>query len=143
RDVQKLLRKEVGSGKDFEYIALLSSAGTLLAESGDTSNRDRTLNAEPIETLSQSFWPKQFAIVLFSDRIYKKTISIRKGNDPFADVIAGISTASIRRELSGPLLLSSIFALSVVGVVLLLAVLSTPIVLKPLRDVFKSIEQLE
>jgi len=143
REVQMLLRTEAGSGKEFEYIALLSSAGTLLAESGDTANRDQTLNAEPIETLSRSFWPKQFAIVLLSDRVYKKIISIKKDSDPFADVIAGISTANMRRELRGPLLLSSIFALSVIGIVLLLAVLSTPIVLKPLRDVFKSIEQLE
>ena len=142
-DVQMLLRTEAGPAKDFEYVALVSSAGQLLAESGDSAARDQTLMAEPIERLSGAFWPKQFAIVLFSNRIYKKTISIKMDNSPFADVIAGISTSNMRRELRNPLLLTAIFALSVVGIVLLVAVLSTQLVLKPLRDVFKSIEQLE
>ncbi len=141
--VRRMLSAVTGPDKDFSYVALISADGTLLAKSDPEDKLANAAAQQPFEKLSSASSPRPLAIVLFTNREYQMRTSIKLGSQPFADVIAGISTVDLRRALRLPLLLGGIFALSVVGLVLLVAVFSSPFVLKPLREVLKSIDQLE
>ena len=141
--VRRMLSAVTGPDKDFSYVALISADGTLLAKSDPEDKLANAAAQQPFEKLASAPWPRPLAIVLFTNREYQMRTSIKLGSQPFADVIAGISTVDLRRALRLPLLLGAIFALSVVGLVLLVAIFSSPFVLKPLREVLKSIDQLE
>ena len=141
--VRRMLSAVTGPDKDFSYVALTSADGILLAKSDPEDKLANSAAQQPFEKLSSAPWPRPLAMVLFTNREYQMRTSIKLGSQPFADVIAGISTLELRRALRLPLLLGGIFALSVVGIVLLFAVFSSPFVLKPLREVLNSIDQLE
>jgi signal transduction histidine kinase len=143
KSVQTMMTVTTGPEKDFSYVALISFEGKLLVKADPEGKLESGATPEPFEKLSTASAPRPLFIVLFTDREYQMRTSIKLGSQPFADVIAGISTVELRHALRTPLLLGVILALSVVGFVLLVAVFSSPFVLKPLREVLKSIDQLE
>lgn len=141
--VPVILRLRVGPNQEFTYAALIDAKGALIAETDPHQLRGSMPAAVPIEALERAFWPEQLFLVFFCERRYELRSLLTLSNQPFAEIITGLTTSDLRRELRGPALLNIIFALTILGIALLVGVLSSPFVLRPLRDVVASIEQLE
>ncbi|MGA1367766.1 MAG: sensor histidine kinase [Blastocatellia bacterium] len=88
-------------------------------------------------------WTTQLWQIFQSDAVYEIGIPLSLGGSPYAQVVAGVSTESIRQQLSPTLQLSLLFSLIMILLALLVAMLSSNLVLWPLREVMQSIEQLE
>jgi signal transduction histidine kinase len=137
--VRELLSTYTGPNREFAYTALVKVDGTPIIEFGERANTPPV----PLETLENAFWPSQLWRLWLNRSSYELRSELKLNNQPFAQIIARVSGPDIRREIQAPILLILIFAASLAGVALLVALLSSPFVLRPLRDVFASIEQLE
>jgi len=141
--VQVLLDASTGPDKEFAYSVLISADGSPIAIADPQQLRTSAPAYSSIEELERAFWPRQLLLLYFTDRLYEIRSVLKLSNARFAEIATGIAMANLRRDLRVPTQLSLIFTLTIAGLVLLLAVLSTPLVLRPLQDMVTSIEQLE
>jgi signal transduction histidine kinase len=94
-------------------------------------------------SLVEASWASQLWRIFQQDKIYEIGIPLRLGDEPYAQVVAGISTESIRQQLSPTIQLSAFFSVIMVVLAVLIALLSSNLVLWPLREVMESIGHLE
>lgn len=138
--VTALLNATAGPDQEFSYAVLVSSEGSPIAEAETPVHPGK---AAPLEALERASWPKQLFLLAFTSREYEMRSALKLSNRPFAEIVTGVFTADLRRDLKFPAFLSAVFALTIAGLVLLAALLSSPLVLRPLRELVSSIEQLE
>lgn len=138
--VTALLNASAGPDQEFSYAVLLSADGSLIAEA-ETPMHPGT--ATSLDQLERASWPKQLVLLAFTSREYEMRSALKLSNRPFAEIVTGVFTSDLRRDLKFPAFLSAVFALTIAGLVLLAALLSSPLVLRPLRELVSSIEQLE
>lgn len=134
--------------KIFAYCALVSLDGAVIAQSdphnllqsvGGVSNR-----IKPIGEFEPSRWYYKLWELWRSDNVYEiQSNTFKFKNEPFAKLIAGVPAARFREDLAPTIKLSFIFASIIAGLCLLTAVMSSNLVLWPLREVMDSIEELE
>ncbi len=146
-NVRSLVSASTNDPNGFAYCALISLDGAVITQSdphkllqsaGGPSSR-----IKPIDQFETSRWYRQLWELWRNDHVYEiqKTFNFR--NEPFARLVAGVSAARFREDLSPTIKLSVIFASIIAGLCLLTAVMSSNLVLWPLREVLDSIEELE
>lgn len=144
RALATLLQAQTGAEREFTYTALLTVDGATLLEADPQQRRNPGAAPRPIEEFENAVWTRQlWHLFVRGDTSYELRTQLKLNNQPFAVIIAGVTAAQLRRELRAPLLLTLAFAGSLVGLILLGALLSSPFILRPLRDLIASIEQLE
>jgi signal transduction histidine kinase len=146
-NVRSLIKAGVSNPKDFAYVALISQDGAVIASS-DPQNllqsagqpQSRIINLGKLES---SRWYRQLWDLWRNDNVYEMQKAFDFRNKPFASLVAGVPAASFREDLAPTIQLSVIFASIIAGLCLLTAVMSSNLVLWPLREVMESIEELE
>jgi signal transduction histidine kinase len=138
--VAALLNASAGPDQEFSYAILVSADGSPIAQA-DTPVHPAS--ATSLDLLERALWPKQLFLLLFTNREYEIRSALKLSTRPFAEIVTGVLTGDLRRDLRVPAFLSLVFALTIAGLVLLAALLSSPLVLRPLRELVSSIEQLE
>lgn len=158
--VRSLIQSSTNGKSEVVYCAIVLLDGEVIAQSNPrgvfpAGPRDESsLRASTAEgasrprvrryaSLVEASWTTQLWQIFREDAIYEIGIPLRMGEKPFAEVVAGLSTASIRQQLSPTIQLSLLFSLIMIMLALLVAMLSSNLVLWPLREVMQSIEQLE
>ncbi len=146
-NVRSLIKSGVSNPKGFSYIALISLDGAVIANS-DPQNLAQTAGqpasrVRPMRDFAEARFYRQLWELWRRDYVYQieKTVSFR--NEPFARLIAGAPASQYREDLWPTIKLSAVFALILAGVCVLAAVISSNVVLSPLREVMESIEELE
>jgi signal transduction histidine kinase len=138
--------------KVFAYCALVSLDGAVIAQSDPHNLRQNVGGVsdriKPFGEFESSRWYRQLWELWRHDDVYEiqsKTYNLKKEskNEPFAKLIAGVPAARFREDLAPTIKLSFIFASIIAGLCLLTAVMSSNLVLWPLREVMDSIEELE
>ncbi len=146
-NVRALLKAGAHDPKDFAYCALISLDGVVIAQSDPQSVLQRVGQPNsPIKSIGQfesSRWYRQLWDLWRHDNVYEIQKTFNLKNEPFAKLIAGVPAARFREDLAPTIKLSFIFASIIAGLCLLTAVMSSNLVLWPLREVMDSIEDLE
>lgn len=146
--VDETVRKMVRAGteneeKGFAYCALVAMDGSIIAQS-DPHNilqaPDRIRSLKQFETRR---WYQQLIELWRHDYIYEVDQTFNLSKQPFARLAVGVPASKFRTDLSPVIKLSLIFAAIIAGLCVLTAVLSSNLVLWPLREVMDSIEHLE
>lgn len=146
-NVRSLIKAGENDPKGFAYVALISLDGAVIAQS-DPQNLLQTAGQpySKIKSMGQfesARWYRQLWDLWRNDNVYEiqKTFNFR--NAPFARLVAGVPAMHFREDMSPTIKLSVIFASIIAGLCLLTAVMSSNLVLWPLREVMDSIEELE
>lgn len=146
-NVRSLIKAGENDPKGFAYVALISLDGAVIAQS-DPQNLLQTAGQpySKIQSMGQfesARWYRQLWDLWRNDNVYEiqKTFNFR--NAPFARLVAGVPAMHFREDMSPTIKLSVIFASIIAGLCLLTAVMSSNLVLWPLREVMDSIEELE
>jgi signal transduction histidine kinase len=146
-NVRSLIESGTKDPKGFAYFALISPDGSVIAQSDPHKLLQSVGGAsDPIKSINQfesSRWYRQLWDLWRNNNVYEiqKTFNLR--NEPFARLVAGVPAERFREDLSPTIKLSIIFASIIAGLCLLTAVMSSNLVLWPLREVMESIEELE
>jgi signal transduction histidine kinase len=135
--------------KNFTYCALVSLDGAVMAQSDPHNLRQNVGGVsdriKPFGEFESSRWYRQLWELWRNDYVYeiqsKRDFTFK--NEPFARLIAGVPAAHFREDLAPTIKLSFIFASIIAGLCLLTAMMSSNLVLWPLREVMDSIEELE
>ncbi len=138
-----LVNASIGDRKDFVYCTIVAAGGTVIAQADPQDWRRHSDRLFPFEAFESTLWLKQLVTVWRRGDIYELTAPISLSNKPFVNVIAGVSSASLRSELAPSFKLGLLFLLIVAVGGLIAAIFSAGYVLRPLREVVSSIEQLE
>src|SRR5215467_14901113 len=146
-NVRSLIKAGVSNPKDFAYVALIAQDGAVIAYS-DPHNLLQTAGQPhsriiPMGKFESSRWYRQLWDLWRNDNVYEMQKAFDFSNKPFASLVAGVPASSFREDLAPTIKLSGIFASIIAGLCLLIAVLSSNLVLWPLREVMESIEELE
>jgi signal transduction histidine kinase len=146
-NVRGLLKAGAHDPKDFAYCALISPDGAVIAQSDPHNVLQRVGQPnspiKPIGQFESSRWYRQLWDLWRHDHVYEIQKTFNLKNEPFAKLIAGVPAARFREDLAPTIKLSFIFASIIAGLCLLTAVMSSNLVLWPLREVMDSIEELE
>ncbi|MGH9751999.1 MAG: sensor histidine kinase [Blastocatellia bacterium] len=146
-NVRALIKAGVSNPKGFAYVALISPDGVVIANS-DPQNLAQTAGqpnsrVKPMKDFASSRWHRQLWNLWRNDNVYEieKMLSFR--NEPFARLVAGAPAAQFREDLWPTIKLSVVFASIIAGLCMLTAVISSNLVLWPLRGAMEIIEELE
>jgi signal transduction histidine kinase len=146
-NLRSLIKGGVNNPKGFSYVALISPDGAVIANA-DPQNLAQTAGqansrVKLMKDFASSRWYRQLWDLWRNDNVYEmeKTLSFR--NEPFARLVAGAPASQLREDLWPTIKLSVVFALIIAGLCALTAVISSNIVLSPLREAMESIEELE
>ncbi len=146
-NVRSLIRAGANDPKGFAYVALISLDGAVIAQS-DPQNFLQAAGQpyskiKPMSQFESSRWYRQLWDLWRNDNVYEIQKRFDFRNEPFARLVAGIPASHFRDDLAPTIKLSVIFASIIAGLCLLTAVMSSNLVLWPLREVMDSIEELE
>lgn len=141
--VRSLIKASTNEKPDLIYCAIIGLDGQIIAQSDPRNILYGTDQVHPYDELLKGRWYQQVWQLYRYGHVYEMRIPIRLSGQPFAHVVAGIPTEKIRSHLSPMIKLSMIFSLIMVVLGILTAVLSSNLVLWPLREVMESIEHLE
>jgi signal transduction histidine kinase len=145
--VRSMIKASTGKNKDFIYCAIESREGlirTIIAQSDPLDILQSVGKVKPIEELQRARWYKQLWMLYNEENIYELKIPLILSNKKkFADIVTGVQTATLRAKLSPTIKLSLAVGVIVIGLGTLVALLSSNLVLWPLREVMESVEQLE
>lgn len=149
-NVRALIKASVTNPKGFAYVALISPDGAVITNS-DPQNLTQTAagpnsRVKPMagkDGFASSRWYGQLWDLWRNDNVYEieKTLSFR--NEPFARLVAGAPASQFREDLWPTIKLSVVFASIIAGLCVLTAVISSNLVLWPLRGAMEIIEELE
>jgi PAS domain S-box-containing protein len=142
-NVRRLLHSSTGSNGEFVYFAIISPEGETIIEEDPQKVRSQMQRIRPIEEFEGARKDKQWFALRHSERLYQFTREISMSEKPFGKIIAGVSARSMSADLQPPFRLLMIVGLITIGLALLIAVVTSNLVLRPLRELMKSIEQLE
>lgn len=138
-----LVKATIGDRKDFAYCAIIAEDGTIIAQADPQEVRRQTDRLYPFEAFETARWLKQLAVVLRRHDIFELNSPISLSNKPFVNILVGVPATSLRAELLPSLKLGFVLALIVLGGGMLFAALLSGYVLRPLREIIASIENLE
>jgi signal transduction histidine kinase len=141
--VRSLLEASSGADKEFAYCAIISADGATIAQADPLGRRQASARLLPFEELENASWHRQFRRLWSGDPVYEIATPLSLSSQPFGQIVAGVSGGALRQELAAPLRLTWIVAFALTGSALLIAVLSSGLVLRPLRELLISILQLE
>ncbi len=146
-NVRSLIKGGVADTQAFAYVALISLDGVVIASSDpqkllESSGQPYSLIA-PMTKFESARWYRQLWDLWRNDHVYEIETPFKFRNEPFARMVAGVSAAQFREDLWPTIKLSMIFAAIIGLLCLLIAVMSSNLVLWPLREVMESIEDLE
>ncbi|MBK9313179.1 MAG: hypothetical protein IPM55_02855 [Acidobacteria bacterium] len=141
--VRSLIKASTGETKDFIYCALISTDGAIIAQSDPLNLLHSVSRVRPVDQLQTGRWYRQLFQLWRYDHVYEMSTTISLSKKPFARLVAGVESSTIRQKLSPSIKLSLIFGLIIASLCTLTAVLSSSLVLWPLREVMDSVEQLE
>jgi PAS domain-containing protein len=141
--VRSLLKSSTGENKGFIYCAMRSTDGAIIAQYDPLDLLQTVDKIKSLDEFQTSRWYSQLWQLMRQDYVYETTSTISLSKKPFAEVVAGVPAETFRSELSPSIKLSIIIGLIMIGLCVLIATLSSNLVLLPLREVIESIEQLE
>ncbi|MCI0661428.1 MAG: ATP-binding protein [Acidobacteria bacterium] len=143
QSVRSLLKASTGENKEFIYCSMISTDGATIAQHDPLDLLQTESKIKSLKEFQELRWYRQLWELMREDYVYKTTSTISLSKKPFAEVIAGVPAQTLRNELTPSIKLSIIIGLIMIGLCVLLAALSSNLVLSPLREVIESIEQLE
>ncbi len=147
QEVRMLIKASTNDPKGFAYCAIISLDGAVIAQSDPHNLRQNVGGVsdriKPIGEFESSRWYRQLWDLWRNDHVYEIQKPWPYRNEPFARLVAGVPAETFRADLLPTIKLSVIFASIIAGLCLLTAVLSSNLVLWPLREVMESIEDLE
>ncbi len=141
--VMTLLQATTGETKDFAYCLLINKDGQEVAVADPQNLRQPNKFIVSFEKLERARWIKLLWQVWRGDYVIEARNAVSLDNQPFLTIVAGIPVARLRRELAGAVSLILTCAAMLAGLSILVATFSGGFVLLPLRELMKSIEQLE
>ncbi len=141
--VVTLLQATTGETKDFAYCLLINKDGQEVAVADPQSARQSGARIVPFESLERARWLRLLWQVWRGAYVIEAKNAVSLDNQPFLTIVAGFPVAQLRRELAGAVSLILMSAAMLAGLGILIATVSGGFVLRPLRELMKSIEQLE
>ena len=141
--VRSLIKASTGEGKDFIYCTMISTDGAIIAQSDPSKSLQSISRLKQMDVFQTTRWYKQLWELWRHDNIYELSSTLSLNKKPFARVVVGVPSKQLRSKISPAIKLSGIFGLIMVVLCCLTAVLSSNLVLWPLREVMESVEQLE
>jgi signal transduction histidine kinase len=142
--VRKMIRASTeNQEKGFAFCALVSMDGSIIAQSDPQNLLQNPNRIKLLKNLETKRWYNQLLELWRINNVYQIDTTFKLSNQPFARLIAGVPASKFRADLSPVIKLSLIYAAIIGGLCVLTAVLSSNLVLWPLREVMDSIEHLE
>lgn len=129
--------------KGFAYCALVGMDGAVIAQSDAQHVLQNPQRVQSLRDLEAMRWYSQLHALWRTNTVYQLDTTFVLSNQPFAKLIAGVPASRIRTDLAPVIKLSLIYAAIIGGLCILIAVLTSNLVLWPLREVMDSIEHLE
>jgi signal transduction histidine kinase len=129
--------------KGFAYCALVGMDGAVIAQSDTQHILQNPQRVKSLRELEAMRWYAQLHALWRTNTVYQLETTFKLTNQPFAKLIAGVPASRIRTDLAPVIKLSLIYAAIIGGLCILIAVLTSNLVLWPLREVMDSIEHLE
>lgn len=131
-----------GNSEYFSYLAILSADQAVIVESDPRQLRKNSA-VIPIETLTAKWWIGQWRDLRRGGSLYEFSTPLNVNNQPFGRFVVGLPASTIYAEIAPSLRLTLIVATVALLLGMLFAVLLSNVVLRPLREFFGLIEQLE
>jgi len=141
--LRTLLESGTGKNGDFAYLAIVSIEGETIALADPHGIRQANARVRSFEELEQASWFRLLRALRQKDVVYEMVSPLGLNDRPFGKILMGVSAGALAAELQMPVRMTVIALLAVTGLSLLVALLTSGIVLRPLRELTKSIEQLE
>src|SRR5262245_38136081 len=142
--VRKMIRASTeDQQKGFAFCALVAMDGAVITQSDAQQVLQNPQRVKSLKELEARRWYNQLWELWGTNNVYQIETTFKLSNQPFARLIAGVPASKIRTDLGPVIKLSLIYAAIIGGLCLLTAVLSSNLVLWPLREVMDSIEHLE
>ena len=141
-----LVKASIGERKEFTYCAIIATDGTIIAQADPHDVRQQGVALDAFETFENARWVRQLWLALRrpnSHDVYELAAPISLSNKPFVNVQVGVPVVGLRAELMPTLKLGLVLALIVLGGGMLFAALLSGYVLRPLREIVASIQNLE
>jgi signal transduction histidine kinase len=141
--VRSMIKANTGKEKDFVYCAMQSIDGAIIAQSDPLNILESVDKIKPIKELQDARWYQQLWMLYHDDNIYELKKTLRLSGKDFAHIITGVQASTLRAKISPTIKLSLAVGVIIIGLCVLVALLSSNLVLWPLREVMDSVEQLE
>ncbi|MFN0121117.1 MAG: ATP-binding protein [Blastocatellia bacterium] len=142
--LREVMKTTTGQGGEFAWVAIVSMTGEIIAISDPDNLSRHAGRIRPFENLENSNWMSIWRATRQTGVYYE--LSSPPGNlrgKPFARVRLGASAQAILGNLGIRRQQLLLLALVLLGLGLLAATMTATLVLRPLRDLMASIEQLE
>ena len=141
--VRQLLRAGTEENGDFAYLAIVSTDGATIAQADPLNLRQTPALVRSFEDLERARWFSQLRALRQSNAVYEMASPVSLSGHPFGKILLGVPAATIFGDASAQLKQLLLATLAVAGLALLISLMSSGFVLRPLRELMKSIELLE
>lgn len=141
--VRNLLQAATGENGDFAWLAIISDQGQTITQSDPRNLRQATGLIRSWEQLERTRWYSQFRALRQSEVMYEMESPISLSGNPFGRILLGVEAAPLFADLNSLLKRLLLATLAIAGAALLIALMTSGLVLRPLLDLMRSIEQLE
>ncbi len=131
-----------GNSQYFSYLAILAADNAVIVESDPRQLRQTAL-ITPLEKLEAQSWIRQWHELSRRQSLYELATPLNVNNQPFGRFVVGIPAQTLYQEVTPSLRITLIVAMVAALLGVLFAVLLSNLVLRPLREFFGLIEQLE
>ena len=131
-----------GNNQYFSYLTILAADNAIIVES-DPRQLRKTTTITPIEKLASKSWIGQWWELSRSQSLYELATPLNVNNQPFGRFVIGLPAQTLYHEVAPSLRIALIVATVAALLGTLFAVLLSNLVLRPLREFFGLIEQLE
>lgn len=132
----------IGVNQHFAYLGILAADNTVLALHDPLHYRENSL-VVPFETLDKKSWVRQWFELQRGTYLYEISTPLNVNSQPFGRFVAGMPAQMLYHEVLPGIRLTLSLAMVAALLGILFAVLLSNIVLRPLREFFGLIEQLE
>lgn len=132
----------VGSNKHFAYLGILANDDAVLAIYDPAQFRTNT-PPQPFVNLERKAWWRQWQELRRGGNVYDISTPLQVNDQPFGRFVTGLPGEWLYQEVTPDLRLTLSLAMVAALLAILLAVLSSNLVLRPLREFFGLIDQLE
>ena len=132
----------VGSKAYFSYFGIRGADSNVLIEYDPLHYRNNSV-VIPFETLQNKSWIRQWLDLRHPHYLYEISTPLNVNSQPFGRFVAAVSAQTLYNEVLPDLRLALSIAMVAGLLAILLAVLLSNLVLRPLREFFGLIDQLE